>query len=495
MLADTLLKRAARLATLDMQRSGFVPSVVEARLIKDITSKLEHELPAIDAEISRLTELRARVLRQCDVQKSIVSPVRRLPPELLSIIFFEALDDVYGNIYACDSVFVVRHILSCVCSSWRAVARGSPALWYQIPTQLHSYALKTPWKDYAQYAAESAALAGGLPLEVHHQDSASDRPFRNIMQALHPYLARIESINIQGSCSFFEDFPQYDLPALSSVVMRMEDELTDGPMDFLGSFPALRRLDVHYPNDYGEYPLDGLPHMPSLSGLTHLSLIYRAAFSRTTLLRALSACAETLVALKLNITIVHTDDSPDPVTPVWMESLLELTLHAAAFKLLDNLVAPDLEDLDLRNMLPEVYGNQFPTLSAFLSRPYAPREISGFRTSVSVSQTATIIRCLEQMDTLTYIFIFGAGFVGLEYEQIFARLTCAEDEPPLLPELTELGGWLSRMPPPSPEAEEVLEKMIASRRVPRICASREVAVLETVDIKWKGRHIVYSNSE
>ncbi|KAL1699778.1 hypothetical protein EV121DRAFT_283845 [Schizophyllum commune] len=495
MLADTLLERATRMTTLDMQRSGFVPSAVEARAIKEVTSELEHEIPAIDAEISRLTELRARVLRQCDVQKSIVSPVRRLPPELLSIVFFEAQDDGYGEPWVSDSVFIVRHILSCVCSTWRAVARGTPALWRQIPTQLHSDTLKPKWMDYAQYAAETAVLAGGLPLEVHHRDSAGDRPFRDVMQALHPYLARIESIDIHGSFAFFEEFPEYELPALSNVVMRMNGELTDRPMDFLVRFSALRSLEVCYRNLHDRYPLDQLPHMPSLPGLTHLTFIYRAAFSQTTLLRALNACAETLVVLELRITIVHTDDSPDPVTPLWMKSLLKLTLDAAAFELLDNLVVPALEDIDLRNMLPAVHGDHFPTLSAFLSRPSAPQEISVFTTSVSVSQTATFLRCLQQMDTLTDIYIIGAGFVGLEYEQIFARLTCTEDESPLLPELSELSGRLIRMPSPSLQVEEVLEKMIASRRVPRICASREVAALETVDISWKGRHFSYSNSE
>ena len=87
-MADALLERATRCASLDLQRSGFVPSAAEAQAINEITTELESEVPKIDAEIRRLSKLRAQVLQQRDIQKSIVSPIRR-PPETLSDIFLE----------------------------------------------------------------------------------------------------------------------------------------------------------------------------------------------------------------------------------------------------------------------------------------------------------------------------------------------------------------------------------------------------------------------
>ena len=122
-MADALLERATRCASLDLQRSGFVPSAAEAQAINEITTELESEVPKLDAEIRRLSQLRAQVLQQRDIQKSIVSPVRRLPTETLSDIFLELVDE---EIWAGDAVFIVRHVLSCVCTSWRAVARSTP---------------------------------------------------------------------------------------------------------------------------------------------------------------------------------------------------------------------------------------------------------------------------------------------------------------------------------------------------------------------------------
>ncbi|EIM87221.1 uncharacterized protein STEHIDRAFT_45579, partial [Stereum hirsutum FP-91666 SS1] len=58
--------------------------------------------------------------------KQILSPMRRLPLELLSRIFFHVLEDHDSDDQA------VMHSLSLicqVCSGWRALAFGTPRLW------------------------------------------------------------------------------------------------------------------------------------------------------------------------------------------------------------------------------------------------------------------------------------------------------------------------------------------------------------------------------
>ncbi|KAL1755485.1 hypothetical protein FB107DRAFT_274788 [Schizophyllum commune] len=477
-MADALLERATRCASLDVQRSGFVPSAAEVQAINEITTELELEVPKIDAEIRRLSKLRAQVLRQRDIQKSIVSPVRRLPTEMLSDIFLELVDE---EIWAGDAVFIVRHVLSCVCTSWRAVARGTPALWRQIPTQLHSEVMTPEWTDYANYAAESATLAGSLPLEIHHQDAARDAPLLDVIQALEPHLSRVESISIQGQFWLFETLRGTSLPSLRDVFMEMRGWETRQPMHFLTGSPALKSLDVQYFNTDPEYPWLTSMRFPQLPGLTSLSLEVHAVVSRAALLEALDSCALTLVDLSLHLQC--SSSALRSMNPIHFDVLRDLALGDAAYHILDDLAAPELQHIGLHAMVALLDGDPFPTLSTFLSRPSAPRKLEKLTVAVSADETETFIQCLERMEELTHLSIHSAAFDGLAHESVFARLTCTDDEPPLLPRLTS---FETSLPPPdrrSPRAERALQEMIASRSMPRICASREVSTLEKVEIK------------
>ncbi|KAI5831727.1 hypothetical protein K523DRAFT_299861 [Schizophyllum commune Tattone D] len=481
-MADALLERATRCASLELQRSGFVPSAAEALAINEITTELQSEVPKLDAEIRRLSQLRAQVLQQRDVQKSIVSPVRRLPPESLSDIFIELVDE---KIWAGDAVFIVRHVLSCVCASWRAVARSTPALWQRIPTQLHSEAMTPEWKDYAKHAAESAVLAGGLPLEIHHQDDTRDAPFLDVVEELAPHLPRVESISVQGRFSLFEALRRTSLPALRDVFMEMRGQITTHPMHFLTGSPALRSLDVQYFND--DDRLLDLLQLPALPSLADLSLEIHATIPRARLLVSLGACADTLVELHLRLSLTDAlmlnDDALALTRLVHFHALRTLSFGESAHRILVAIAAPALRHIGLHAVSECFDGDPFPLLEAFLSRPSAPRGLESLTLAVSVDQTASFLRCLAQMEALTHLAIHSFAFTGLAHESVFARLTCADDEPPLLPRLTS---FETSLPPPdrrSPRAERTLQEMIASRSMPRICASREVSALEKVEIK------------
>ncbi|KAL1660779.1 hypothetical protein GGF50DRAFT_62485, partial [Schizophyllum commune] len=117
-----LLERAASAANLELQRNGFVPSLNEARLIHEVSDAISSGMLVIDAEIERLHDLRRQALAQLDIHKSITSPVRRLPPELLSEVF-AILHDCEGQTNTdkatSDEAYLVIHVLSRVCSALR----------------------------------------------------------------------------------------------------------------------------------------------------------------------------------------------------------------------------------------------------------------------------------------------------------------------------------------------------------------------------------------
>ncbi|KAL1713324.1 hypothetical protein EV715DRAFT_258574 [Schizophyllum commune] len=467
MRADALLEKAVRMASLELQRSGYVPSSGEARVVNDMTAALQEEVPSIDAEIRRLFQLRARLLRQCDIQDSFVAPIRRLPPELLSAIFIEAVGD---RVYASDRVFVVRHMLSCVCTSWRSVARSTPALWTRIPTQLWAYKMKPKYCDY-KHANESAELAGGLPLEVHHEQAIRRGFLIDVLKALHPHLTRVRSISVQGRFSLFDCLRGISMPALRRLSMEMLGRPTASALDYLTGFPALGSLDIHYTDRIRQYPSLESLRIPPVPGLTYLDLSIPATLSREALRQALGSCAPTLVHLSLSIKC--NDDVSSIAALVRMDALRRLALTGASYTMLDNLFTPALQRLGLHAvMADEDEGDPFPTVSAFLSRPSKPRGLTELVTS--------------QLEELTSLDIHGVFYEGLAHESVFSRLACREGQSPLLPRLTMFQTALPPLDVRSPEAETTLKEMISSRSTPRVCAFPGVAALVKVEIDLDG---------
>ncbi|KIM41499.1 hypothetical protein M413DRAFT_149674 [Hebeloma cylindrosporum] len=117
-------------------RNNDIPSELT---ILEVTESLKgplHALQEVEAEIQRLTELmetmeirRQRIREVINDHKVILSPVRRLPPDVLHEIFFHCMPT--------DRNPVMKHsesplLLTRICSSWRAIALSSPRIWSKI---------------------------------------------------------------------------------------------------------------------------------------------------------------------------------------------------------------------------------------------------------------------------------------------------------------------------------------------------------------------------
>ncbi|KAL1701580.1 hypothetical protein EV121DRAFT_174795, partial [Schizophyllum commune] len=81
MSIDALLQRASCLASLELQRKGFVPSPEECEELNEISSRLSDALHG--STDGAPSALRDRLATQIAINRSIASAVRRLPAELL----------------------------------------------------------------------------------------------------------------------------------------------------------------------------------------------------------------------------------------------------------------------------------------------------------------------------------------------------------------------------------------------------------------------------
>ena len=84
MSIGALLQRASCLASLELQRKGFVPSPEECEKLTETSSRLSDAL--YGSTVGAPSALRDRVATQIAINRSIASAVRRLPDELLLLI-------------------------------------------------------------------------------------------------------------------------------------------------------------------------------------------------------------------------------------------------------------------------------------------------------------------------------------------------------------------------------------------------------------------------
>ncbi|KAF8198821.1 hypothetical protein K438DRAFT_1583999, partial [Mycena galopus ATCC 62051] len=111
------------------------PQAPELALIRPVAEKGAARLAALDAEISRLKDRliqlegeRAMLSKHHAKNLTILSPLRRMPPEILGEIFSWALPPFRSPLNVQDCPWVLTQ----VSSRWRAVALSRPSLWSMV---------------------------------------------------------------------------------------------------------------------------------------------------------------------------------------------------------------------------------------------------------------------------------------------------------------------------------------------------------------------------
>ncbi|KIJ64329.1 hypothetical protein HYDPIDRAFT_55452, partial [Hydnomerulius pinastri MD-312] len=120
--------------------TNFSPSDDQSLGIKSLIKKQEHQLSNIKDEVERLKKSLTEMER-CQAEAegllmnlhATLSPIKRMPPEIMSEIFERCLLPKDCP----DWVFKGRSdeaplLLGRVCSSWRRISRATPQLWRDI---------------------------------------------------------------------------------------------------------------------------------------------------------------------------------------------------------------------------------------------------------------------------------------------------------------------------------------------------------------------------
>ncbi|KAI5836579.1 uncharacterized protein SCHCODRAFT_02646098 [Schizophyllum commune H4-8] len=490
---DALLQRASCLASLDLQRAGFVPSPEECEELMEISSKLSDSLLSAKTSGSAATALRDRVTTQIAINRSIASPVWRLPAELFLLVMYHAIEDVEPFRRAT----VIADTIACVCLRWRLIALGEPELWSYVSSA-------RPRNVGLSYPAQ-VALAKALPL--HIQAVSEPIALTKLFRELRPHASRWTSIDVHTACLALEQQPIVDLPVLATAEIHLQGPTGNKglqpldsvqkdlrPFEFMQKSPSLRCLVIHLLQSWPVNAHWHKIHFPTLTDLhsfeLHVDSAHDAGGGPPTqpLLHALDSCRLSLVDLHLDIessSYMYSDNNLIG-NPILFTALRHLTLAAdAAQGMFRYILAPALEELTLRNMGDLSYS-PVPYLLDFLSNHPLPNPKRLDLDSVAPDDPQAFIRCLERfrkLEELRVREVEGDTFL-LMSEPVLQRLTCAAEEPPLLPNLSALR--VARDEGTDQKLNDALQKMVASREEPCLCAIVPVVALELFEVTDRG---------
>ncbi|KAJ7728091.1 hypothetical protein B0H16DRAFT_1264456, partial [Mycena metata] len=126
------------------------PSDSEIRQILLLIREADEKVVHLNAEVSRaaaalnsLTERRDTRRKDAAAFRAIISPIRRIPTEILAQIFLASLaddavasDNIASDSYTGQTVLLPPILFGHVSSGWRAVAAATPRLWSDIRLQI-----------------------------------------------------------------------------------------------------------------------------------------------------------------------------------------------------------------------------------------------------------------------------------------------------------------------------------------------------------------------
>ena len=225
--------------------TNYAPSDEECLEINNILEQPRARLLQIEEEISRVEKILSDLHRERDSVSDaidkyaiLLTPIRRIPRDVLQEIFIRCLPTDRNAVMASNEAPL---LLGRVCSSWRTTSRSTPQLWstIHIPIPRHHasfYALDIPPGDYSELAGKVVEVratvardwllrSGSCPLDIslNQWDEAPstdpDLP-RPLLTVIVPFSERWRKVSITApiqSLSSITALSPAALPNLESL--------------------------------------------------------------------------------------------------------------------------------------------------------------------------------------------------------------------------------------------------------------------------------------
>ncbi|KAJ7441753.1 hypothetical protein FB451DRAFT_96336 [Mycena latifolia] len=342
--------------------------IVQIRtLLIEPTLQLKHlddEIAVLQKALDKLTEERTGISAYVDAHKALISPVRRLPLDIILEIFTACLPTHRNCVM---SALEAPVLLGRICSSWRSISLLTPRLWSRLhivePPCLYNaaHSLEKKLAQRLETTQMWLGRSGNCPLSISLQcnDSFIWGSQYQFIRALLPFASRWEHISFTAPLStlgFVSHLTEADVPMLKSVSLS-ETYGNGGDAVRLDSFDFLRAPEISsFSLKEGSTSPMELPLR--WGSLINLSITdtqnIEDCLTSETALQILSRCPQ----LRTCRLLVH--DPPDIISSGFEEPVLELSfLHTldlgcntfqTVYRLFGWVSFPQLRNLKLRGM-------------------------------------------------------------------------------------------------------------------------------------------------
>nr|GAT50206.1 predicted protein [Mycena chlorophos] len=437
--------------------------------VKERIAHLEEEIASAAARLEQLRADQKSLLLQQEKIRGALSPLRRLPPELLSEIFTRVMPlpcsrRAVVSTNDRDNPWALMH----VSVHWRSVVSSTPSLWTRLET---TFARNRPYplrlmQAHAEHARE-------LEIDFAGSQSCDLAPQVEAFQALTQFSAKWVSLDIDlipGLYSQFNDL-RGRLPSLRATWVDWDQQPDEvSALVFMEDAPALVDVGAKNPLRYSRICLP--------SNLTRYNLA-----TTWTIHQGILKENPGLVAARIVIPSTQLENGRRNLGPgrgIHLPCLRQLYISFGIF--LDELHTPNLVDITCEADGAEAIGMiaHLESLIAFSSCSLQYICLAG---DPIVSAVTNLLKKIPSMTAMRLMWTYAAAdgpVLGLELDKILAELACS---PLLAPNLTVLSlGWdddVSVYLDDHPETYAALSHMCKTRRNAPNSRLRSVELLRT----------------
>ncbi|KAJ7638264.1 hypothetical protein FB45DRAFT_1023068 [Roridomyces roridus] len=281
--------------------SNAAPDGPESCIASGHLAELESQLATLDRFMKLCSRYRRELLRSIVSHKSIVSPVRRLPNELLAEIFnvvvrddfyASARDDFYGRSRVRSGV-EYPWIFTRVCRRWNAIALGTQSLWSWVFLNMDTIGGAVPATRLFY------KRSGNLPLTVKIVERFGGKAPANVLNVALSHADRWQNLGLSLTAVSLPqvalglDSVRGHLDALTTLEINVRMGVSDTTFKSMDSFTAAPNLAAVYLQIYDCYAAASLPPFPlPWQQLTRLSTTVSCNAEALALLPRLSRIVE-----------------------------------------------------------------------------------------------------------------------------------------------------------------------------------------------------------
>ncbi|KAF9462685.1 hypothetical protein BDZ94DRAFT_1260505 [Collybia nuda] len=431
--------------------TNYVPTIDEIAQISRLLVEPLDQLRRLDAEISRLqqsidelTAKRQRLDEFITPHQALLSPIRRIPQEVLQEIFLRCLPTNHNSVMSCREAPL---LLGRVCSLWRSLSMTMPALWSSIYISVPQ-PTTAAWEGVniavlTQAVTEWLSRSGTLPLSItlyHTTARTEEQPLVQYMVSLCSRWKHVDLSLSTFTYPLITSLTKEDVPLLESCSFRTPTLGLSATYDISFKNPpevlqahCLRRLLI---------PSFMVPlNIPNWSALAEV-LVVQGSFVTLHGLRIDAALSvlrhcQSLVVCTLALTEANISVNELPVVTV--PNLKTLALHGGhgMGSFLERLRLPALCNLELKVNSVSIETNPVP-LYSFLSRVVA---LESFTLTFAYQTRETLTALIARLPDIAQLFInIRGGWSSPERDkalfddEVLALLEARKDNP-VLPRL------------------------------------------------------------